>query len=276
MTGSSVDSAIQTKQFVFIGGLHRSGTSLIHECLRDHPEISGFKGTGVQEDEGQLLQSVYPPARAFGGPGKFGFHPRSNMDETHDLVSEVSRERLFNEWGKYWNLERRILMEKSPPNLVRTRFLQALFPNSKFVIVLRHPIAVAYATKKWSHTSVTSLIDHSLRCYERFVADLPHLKNVYILRYEEFVASPQTALDQLTGFLGVDRMALPRQVDGKINEKYFHRLELDCTRPVVGWYLRHALSRQERRTNAFGYSLIKVRELRDVSICGSNGRLLTT
>jgi hypothetical protein len=79
------DSVAQ-KPFVFIGGLHRSGTSLIHECLRDHPDISGFSGTGVNEDEGQLLQSVYKPASVFGGPGKFGFNPRSFMDETHELV----------------------------------------------------------------------------------------------------------------------------------------------------------------------------------------------
>jgi Sulfotransferase family len=268
MTGRSQDSEIDQKLFVFIGGLHRSGTSLIHECLREHPEISGFSGTGVQEDEGQLLQSVYEPAQVFGGPGKFGFNPGSYMDEDHELVSDVSRARLFSEWASHWDLTRRILIEKSPPNLVRTRFLQALFPNSKFVIVLRHPIAVAYATKKWSQTSIPALIEHTLLCYERFGKDLPHLKNVHILRYEEFVHSPQATLDRITGFIGIDKMTLPRDVEGNVNEKYFHRLELDCGKPVIGWYLTHCLSRQEHRTNAFGYSLIRLRELQDVNIGG--------
>ena len=45
---------------VFVGGLHRSGTSLVHRCLALHPAVSGFSGTGVPEDEGQHLQTVYP------------------------------------------------------------------------------------------------------------------------------------------------------------------------------------------------------------------------
>ena len=268
------DSVAQ-KPFVFIGGLHRSGTSLIHECLRDHPDISGFSGTGVNEDEGQLLQSVYKPASVFGGPGKFGFNPRSFMDETHELVSDISRRRLLNEWGKYWDVQRRILIEKSPPNLVRTRFLQALFPNSKFIVVLRQPVAVAYATKKWSHSRIPSLIEHSLLCYERFAKDLPHLKNVYTLRYEEFIASPQKVLDQLTSFIGVESITLSREVKVNINEKYFRKLELDCEKPIRGWYLRRCLSRREPRTNAFGYSLLSPRELRDVRISGWNRSVLT-
>ena len=35
-----------------------------------------------------------------------------------------------------------VLVEKSPPNLVRTRFLQALFPDARQIVVTRHPIAV--------------------------------------------------------------------------------------------------------------------------------------
>src|SRR5512138_726149 len=113
MNGTTAD-CVRGKLFVFIGGLHRSGTSLIHECLRDHPDMSGFNGTGVQEDEGQHLQSVYKPASAYGGPGKFGFNSHSFMDETHEFVSDSSRSRLLSEWGKHWDLGRRILIEKSP------------------------------------------------------------------------------------------------------------------------------------------------------------------
>ncbi len=275
MRESSADF-LREKLFVFVGGLHRSGTSLIHECLRDHPEISGFSGTGVWEDEGQHLQTVFQPALNFGGPGKFGFDARAFMDETHELVSDFSRDRLFADWKRYWNLERQILIEKSPPNLVRTRFLQALFPNCKFVIVLRHPVAVAYATRKWSRTSIPSLIEHSLLCYEQFLRDLPYLKSVYILRYEEFVASPQLALNQITNFVGVDSINLRREIKESINEKYFGRLVSDCSKPVVGWHLARHLARRERRANNFGYSLTKREVLRSAGIDGWHRRVLAT
>jgi sulfotransferase family protein len=267
---------LRNKQFVFIGGLHRSGTSLIHECLRDHPSVSGFNGTGVHEDEGQHLQTVYKPALEFGGPGKFGFDLSSFMDETNELVTDVSREQLLREWGKYWDLGRQILVEKSPPNLVRTRFLQALFPNSKFIIVLRHPVAVAYATKKWSHTSIPSLIEHSLQCYEQFLKDLPYLKSVYILRYEEFVASPQLTFDRITKFIGIDSIDLRREIKESINDKYFGRLESDCSKPILGWYLGRHLAHRERRANNFGYSLTKREVLRSAGIDGWHRRVLAT
>ena len=36
-----------------------------------------------------------------------------------------------------------MLVEKSPPNIVRMRYLQALFPRASFVMILRHPVVVA-------------------------------------------------------------------------------------------------------------------------------------
>ena len=53
---------------VFIGGVHRSGTTLVGRLLAEHDGASGFADTGVPADEGQHLQSVYAPARAFGDP----------------------------------------------------------------------------------------------------------------------------------------------------------------------------------------------------------------
>lgn len=60
-------------ELVFIGGPHRSGTSLLHRLIATHPDASAFSQTSVSEDEGQHLQSVYRPAKEHGGPGKFAF-----------------------------------------------------------------------------------------------------------------------------------------------------------------------------------------------------------
>ena len=89
------DVAIDEHQFVFIGGLHRSGTSLLHRCLRSHPDFSGFLDLGVPEDEGQFVQSVYP--RKYGGPGLFAFHPAAHITESSPLVTDDNRRRLYEE-----------------------------------------------------------------------------------------------------------------------------------------------------------------------------------
>ncbi|MGH3016642.1 MAG: sulfotransferase family protein, partial [Gaiellaceae bacterium] len=164
------------QRLVFVGGLHRSGTSLLTRCLMQHPLVSGFEGTGVPEDEGQHLQTVYRPAKDFGGPGRFAFDPDVRLAEDSPLVTDESRRRLMEEWGRWWDTTKPVLVEKSPPNLVRGRFLQALFPGARLVMMQRHPLAVAYATQKWSRTSLRSLVRHWLAAHEAFEEDRPRLE----------------------------------------------------------------------------------------------------
>src|SRR6516225_3599330 len=94
-------SALEGHRFVFVAGLHRSGTTLLARLLAAHPEISGFSGTGVPADEGQHLQSVYPKDTEYGRPGRFGFAPESHLTEASHLVSEESADKLFDEWSAH-------------------------------------------------------------------------------------------------------------------------------------------------------------------------------
>jgi Sulfotransferase family len=251
------ESQVEQHRFVFIGGLHRSGTSVVFRCLREHPRISGFANTGVDEDEGQHLQSVYPTALTHGGPGRFGFHPDAHLTETSDLVSEDNRLRLFAEWERYWDLERPVLLEKSPPNLIRTRFLQELFPNSYFVIVVRHPVAVAYATQKWSNTSLPQLIEHWLVCHERFEQDRQHIRRLLVLKYEDFVEKPQAALDEIYSFLGLPSSLYQLEVRLNVNEEYLKQWREYQSDTLSGGCIEAAMVKlqYEKRIAAFGYSL---------------------
>src|SRR5215472_9051387 len=207
-------------KFIFLCGLHRSGTSPLFKILRDHPQISGFRETGVPEDEGQHLQTVVPPALAFGGPGRFGFAADAHLTEESALVNLANKQRLFEEWARHWNLEREYLLEKSPPNLIRTRFLQALFPSSYFVVIVRHPIAVSLATLKWTRTRLDSLLEHWLHCHRIFESDRPYLNRVLLVRYEDLIHDGAQTLQVIFDFLGIRRSTmLPLDPHG--NERYF-------------------------------------------------------
>ena len=242
-------------QFVFIGGLHRSGTTLLFKCLREHPEISGFRDTGVSEDEGQHLQTVYPAAQVHGGPGKFGFNSGAFLDEHSQLASPENARKLFQEWGQYWDLEKSVLIEKSPPNLIRCRFLQQLFPGSRFIIVLRHPIAVSYATKKWSQTPMHSLIRHWLVCHERFELDRPFLERVLVFQYENFVDNPRAVLDRVFRFIGVEPLPVKQTIRSDINDRYFAWWN-NRNNPLKSLYFNYIVRQFEPRVNRFGYSLM--------------------
>jgi hypothetical protein len=266
-------------QFVFIGGLHRSGTTLLHDCLADHPSISGLTNTGVPMNEGQFLQSVFPPwgtrrklwplrylkpvapdfltSRGYGGPGRFGFDTGSMLDETSPLVTAENARSIRAAWEPYWDMTRPLLAEKSPPNLVRMRFLQALFPRSYFIVLMRHPVPVSYATRRWTKVRpMSSLFEHWVRCYGRFLEDRSQLERVFCLRYEDFVAAPQQALDRIFDFLGVERVELERTVAADVNARYFQRWN-DTIRSsrIRAGYARLLQRRYEASFNRFGYTL---------------------
>ena len=244
------------RRIVFIGGLHRSGTSLLHRAVGAHPSISFFKDTGAKEDEGQLLQSVYPPASRYGGPGRFGFHPDAYMDESHALATAANAERLLAEWSRYWNMEAPLLVEKSPPNLIHTRFLQALFPNCFFIILLRHPVAVACATEKWApREGLGRLLEHWVICHEAFEADRPHLRRVTTVRYEDLVSSPGVVLERLWDFLELEPIPVEEPVRTGINDKYFRQWLRRRRGLFSRWSIRRAVDRLESRVQPFGYSL---------------------
>jgi len=244
------------KKFIFIAGLHRSGTSLLDQIIKSHPKISGFQNTGVPEDEGQHLQSVYKVAKAFGGPGKFAFHSESYMNETHPLATEENAKKLFTEWSSYLDISKKYLVEKSPPNIIRTRFLQNLFPESKFIIILRHPIAVSFATKRWSDGSISELIEHYLLAYEAFFKDMKSLQNVHIIKYEEFILMPQETMDKIFMYLELQSISIEEKILKNINEKYF--LEWEKEKEIMGKNeLDNIYLKFEERVNNLGYSLIK-------------------
>ncbi len=164
--------------------------------------MSGFRDTGVPRDEGQHLQTVYPAPGSHGRPGQFGWNPAAHMTEASPLVGPAARDALFAQWAPYWDTARPFLLEKSPPNLIRARFFQALFPRSKFIVLRRHPVPVAVSTRRWTPVPFYSLVHHWVFCHETWARDRPFVREVIEITYEGLVAEPAATLRAITGFLG--------------------------------------------------------------------------
>jgi Sulfotransferase family len=257
-TSPPTTPALDGHKFVFVAGLHRSGTTLLARLLAAHPEISGFSDTGVPADEGQHLQDVYPRDYEYGRPGRFGFAPEMHLTEDSPLASEESARKLFADWSPHWDLSRPLLLEKSPPNLIKTRFLQALYPGSAFVVVIRHPIPVSIPTAKWRGTRrYDRLFEHWLRCQALFEADRKQLARVHVLTYEELVRDPTGVLRQVFEFLEVEPIPPSEPVDREANEKYFRQWKQLKRDPRMRAYLDLVSLRYERRMRRYGYSLLR-------------------
>jgi hypothetical protein len=208
------------------------------------------------------LQSIFKPSGVYGGAGKFGFSPEAHLTNTSPMVSEKNRSQLFKEWGQYWDLNKQYLLEKSPPNLIRTRFLQAMFPNSYFLVLIRHPIAVSYATQAWYRKfridwrRLNRIIEHWIICHQIFREDQYFLNRVSIIKYEDFVADPGLWMAKTYDFLDIKSFPIKKTVYPHVNKKYFSLWRKDLERRIHRYLRMKIINEYESEVRSFGYSFL--------------------
>jgi sulfotransferase family protein len=257
---SNAEQCPRDAAIIFVGGLHRSGTSLVGRSIAEHPDASGLTGTGAYEDEGQHVQDVVAPAHALGGPGKFAFAAEARLTESSPLATDASARAMLESWRQFADPAASVLVEKSPPNMIRMRLLQSLFPAASFVVVVRHPIAVSLATQRWSHSTLDSLLRHWVRAHALLLEDAGHIERLQIVRYEDFLARPQAALDGVFGMAGMPpaEVSLP-EFDVRRNDRYFWRWHSRFRHlPLRAAYLSWLARRYDEPVRRFGYRISPV------------------
>jgi len=114
-----------------------------------------------------------------------------------------------------------VLLEKSPPNAVISRFLQALINlnvqshesqvNSndvaRFLFITRHPLANALAHRAWPfcrRMPLIRIVENWVRVNEYMLQDMDHLQHVKLLKMEEFQTDPDRYLRDVFEWIGLD------------------------------------------------------------------------
>jgi hypothetical protein len=291
---SDKPGADQTRRkYVFVGGSPRSGTSLLGRNIARMEHCTGLKNTGVFEDEGQFLQDVYAVASKYGGSSRCGFDPRIHRTETSELLTPENIRRLKASWHAYWDNTKSIFVEKTPENFLMTRFLQAGFPNSYFVVIKRHPVPVSIAGQRWTVniTSLNRMFQHWLLCYKIFEQDKRYLKRVYELRYEDYIENPDKYHQEIAAFIGTRVLQPPEEDIFRVvlqqwrpcglrvperameipiavyNKKYFDRWSYFLTKSPFRGYYRYIARKYEPEFTKYGYSLIKGFVASDERLC---------
>ncbi len=232
----------------------RSGTTFLTAAIARSPEVSELEGIGPVADEGQYVQRVYATQNEAGGIARFAYSPDIHLTESSPLATAASRDALWKAWSPYWNLDAPVLLEKTPSNLLKMRFLQELFPGSHFIVIVRHPIAQAMAVKGrgWANAPVSKLVDHWLAAHDLMMEDLSSIHRLAVLRYEDLVRNADVMLDQIQRFLGLEPVNLGQETDSAINDRYFQQWQSGGVR--AGWDRTRTLRKYEARLARYGYS----------------------
>jgi hypothetical protein len=105
---------------IFIVGCPRSGTSILYQLLRRLPETSSLGG------EGHALWETF-------------HHPRAKdwSSNALDATDVGSVERRYVAWGIRLLAGKGRFVDKTPRNVLRLPYLDALFPDAHFVFLFR-------------------------------------------------------------------------------------------------------------------------------------------
>lgn len=315
---AEVRTHLQNHTLLHIGGLHRSGTTLVWEALAKHSLVSGLQKQNHTDarltkhmkrtfNEGLFLQDTYPKfgldhdkflirkwigqaakrlpfvdemvfswVRLREGVGRFACNPDNHLDESSPLVANVTQHRLFNQWSNYWDLEKPVLLEKSPSNIVISPFLHRLWglglPSSRarFIFIRRHPLAVAMATKKAggpfvSDLNYIDLVENWVLAEERLALDLHQYfemgagggdakGTIYkILKFEDIVKEPRRTMEDLLSWLQLPHEEHPEAFEGITKED-----------PNLKYFTKYCLALAQREQT--GNQLVKIVERFDERI----------
>lgn len=196
-------------RWVFLVGCYNSGTTLLHDLLAGNPNV------GSLHTEGQFLTDQLVLPKAVGLARLWASQPEHfQMDESSD--GGVSADKIKRQWGaRFDDPNRPVLIEKSPTNAARTRWLQRHFAPASFIGIVRDGYAVAEGIhRKAGHTLEESAAQWA-QSNEIMLDDFEHLERKTIIRYEDLTARPSEVLASALDFLGLE------SYDEQVGEREF-------------------------------------------------------
>lgn len=190
------------ERWAFVVGCSNSGTTLLRSLLGQHPSI------GTMPAEGQLVTDQLVTAKDLGFDRLWALHPEHFRMHEED-GADVDVDRIKRQWGHRFNdRRRRVLLDDSPPNAARTKWLQRHFAPASFLFIVRNGFAVADGIRRRVGHSIDVAAKQWVRANEMVLEDMPLLDNVYQLRYEDLTERPDEVIGGIFHFLQVAPLRL--------------------------------------------------------------------
>jgi len=194
-----INEKIYKKKLIFVLGLPRSGTTLIHQILASHKDVCGAGETSVLHDC-FLEKSTNKNFRA-------EFFKDNIIN--NELISNLS----FKLSSNYENFnKKKIILDKAPFNFYWIGFIKLLFPYAKVIITNRNIKDISLSIYKnlfgpgkmdWSYDK--NNIIKFVKLYKNLIQfwkdKIPNY--IYEMNYENLVKNQETESKKIFDFCGL-------------------------------------------------------------------------
>ena len=209
-------------QMVFLLGLPRSGTKLLRDILNNHPLVS------IDSLETQFIPKLYNEFRHISLAKRPNFHRmyeafsnsvyalnvtnlgRSLLteEEWYTSCSSFSLAEVFQNFYEITLLRERpsalIIGDKTPRYTGHVPLLMSLFPNSRFIHIVRDGRDRALSEQHVWKKSLRKSVSNWSRVLERLQGPLKEHPDKFLeVRYEDLIAEPEATLHRVVDFLKV-------------------------------------------------------------------------
>lgn len=124
----------ELKPPILLFGNTRSGTTIVQKVMSVHPDIVGWYEPGA-------LWLYADPGRS---------HDEFDESDATDKVKRYIRKQFLKYQKQNGNC---VVLEKTPQNILRIRYVRAIFPEATFLFIVRNPFSFISSVEfKWQRT----------------------------------------------------------------------------------------------------------------------------
>lgn len=180
------------RKYLFILCPPASGSTLLWRILQTSPHVSAFSREGKS-----LVRSILAA--------------KDRWNPSKRIQWEIVKEK----WKEEWDYDKPILLEKSPPHLVRAHQLEHHFPQGHFLIMVRNPYAFCEGIRRRrsKNTSYYNIAKFWVICSRYQIRNIGQLKNNIYFTYEELTSNPTQVSKRIIQFI-------PELQEFRIEEKF--------------------------------------------------------
>lgn len=184
-------------RWIFILGCNNSGTTLLTRLLSVHPDISSVPLGG------RGATTVLPRPKEAGVARLWT--ERLDLFRLTEADQHCDSLRLIYDWISALRIPSRpLVLEKAPPDMICSRWFQAVFPDASFIGLVRNGYAVAEGIKRREGYPLERCARHWNTANKIMLDDSAYLKRFMLVRYEDLIKAPRKTVKQICQFLRID------------------------------------------------------------------------